>query len=147
MGGLQRKIYGCLEHTQHFTIIQICVFSLDVIFSSLTINWICNHAMWLLWRASCYVCIFIKQLIRSPHDDGHMTETRCGNKSKGREEELLRWRTINCFMHYAHFDCPDTFWDFPVVPLIALNCLNFSILCEVMLVNTVWYNGENVALP
>jgi hypothetical protein len=34
-----------------------------------------------------------------PHDDGHMTETCCGNNIEGRGEELLRWQTINCLMN------------------------------------------------
>jgi hypothetical protein len=30
-----------------------------------------------------------------PPDDGHTTETCCGNNIRGWEEELLRWRSIN----------------------------------------------------
>jgi hypothetical protein len=29
-----------------------------------------------------------------PRDDGRMTETCCGNKISGGEEELLHWQTI-----------------------------------------------------
>jgi hypothetical protein len=32
-----------------------------------------------------------------PLDDGRITETCCGNNIGGGEEELLRWRTHNCF--------------------------------------------------
>jgi hypothetical protein len=38
-----------------------------------------------------------------PHDDGRMTETCYGSNIWGGEEELLRWRTINCLMNRSYF--------------------------------------------
>jgi hypothetical protein len=31
--------------------------------TAITVSWICNHELWLLWCASCCVCIIIKQLM------------------------------------------------------------------------------------
>jgi hypothetical protein len=34
-----------------------------------------------------------------PLDDGRTTETCCGINIRGGEEELLRWKTINCLIN------------------------------------------------
>jgi hypothetical protein len=44
-----------------------------------------------------------------PHDDGRMTETFCGNKIGGGEEELLRCRTINCLINSEVAICSEAF--------------------------------------
>jgi hypothetical protein len=36
-------------------------------------------------------------------DEGHMTETYRGNNIRKGEEELLRWRTINCWINFLSY--------------------------------------------
>jgi hypothetical protein len=64
-------------------------------------QWGSDHNSWLHIRLlesskqlkTVYYCM--------PHDDGRMTETCCGNNIRGGEEELLRWRTINCLISFS----------------------------------------------
>jgi hypothetical protein len=44
--------------------------------------------------------LFQKPQYCMPPDDGRMTETCCGSNVGRGEEELLRWRTINCFVNF-----------------------------------------------
>jgi hypothetical protein len=45
--------------------------------------------------------------IQYPLDDGRMTEACCGNNIGREEEELLRWRTHNCFVLFYAEDGSD----------------------------------------
>jgi hypothetical protein len=58
-----------------------------------------------------------------PPDDGRMTETCCGNNIGRGEEELLRWRTHNCFVK------PLMLRILGISPARSIGVFNCSLVC------------------